>query len=202
MRLLVGQKAPQFDVVDVHGRRITLADYRGVFLLLSFYRFAGCPICNVRLWQLAQKASMFRTNGLHLLACIDSIPSRVDQEVVPAVYPFPLIAELGGDLYQQYGIESSVPRVVKGLLTRPGVLLQSRNRNVTSWIPHRNVDGGFGRLPADFLIDPGGRILLAYYGQDLGDFLSVAQVDLFLRSRSPLYTPPSLSPLRRSVLGL
>jgi hypothetical protein len=69
-------------------------------------------------------------------------------------------------------------------------------------MPHRQVDGRFGRLPADFLIDPGGRILLAYYGLDLGDFLPMARVDLFLRSRSPLYTAPSLFSLRRSVLGL
>jgi thioredoxin-dependent peroxiredoxin len=202
MRLLFGQKAPQFDVLDVDGRRITLQDYRGVFLLLSFYRFAGCPICNVRMRELAQKASEYRTNGLHLLACIDSRVERVDQELDRDSYPFPLIAGLGGDLYQKYGVEWSVPRAVRGLLTRAGALFQARNRNVSSWIPHRNVDGRFGRLPADFLIDPGGRILLAYYGQDLGDFLPAAQVDLFLRSRSPLYTAPSLSPLRRSVLGL
>jgi peroxiredoxin len=202
MRLLVGQKAPQFDVVDVDGRRITLEDYRGVFLLLSFYRFAGCPICNVRMWQLAQKAAAYRTHGLHLLACIDSVVERVDRELDRAVYPFPLIAGLGGDLCEKYGVESSVPRAVKGLLRRPGALLQARNRNFSSWIPRRNIDGRFGRLPADFLIDPGGRILLAFYGQDLGDFLPGAQVDLFLRSRSPLYTASSPFPLRRSVLGL
>jgi peroxiredoxin len=202
MRLLVGQKAPQFDVLAVDERRITLQDYRGVFLLLSFYRFAGCPICNVRMRELAEKATAYLQHGLHLLACIDSIPSRVDQELDRDLYPFPLIADLGGDLYHKYGVESSVPRAVKGLLTRPGALLQARNRHFSSWIPRRNVDGHFGRLPADFLIDPGGRTLLAYYGQDLGDFLPAAQVDLFLRSRSPLYTAPPPFPLRSSVLGL
>jgi thioredoxin-dependent peroxiredoxin len=202
MRLLVGQKAPQFDLLDVYGRPITLEDYRGVFLLLSFYRFAGCPICNVRMWELAEKASAYRTNGLHLLACIDSRVERVDQELDRYSYPFPLIAGLGGDLYQKYGVESSVPRAVRGLFTRSGTLLQARNRNFSSWIPRRNVDGRFGRLPADFLIDPGGRILLAHYGQDLGDFLPASQVDLFLRSRSPLYTAPPPFPVRRSVLGL
>jgi thioredoxin-dependent peroxiredoxin len=202
MRLLVGQKAPQFDVLDVDGRRITLEDYRGVFLLLSFYRFAGCPICSIRRWQLAQKASEYRPNGLHLLACVDSRVERVDQELDRAQYPFPLIAGLGGDLFLKYGVESSVPRAVKGLLTRPGALFQVRSKNFSSWVPRRHVDGRFGRLPADFLIDPGGRILLAHYGQALGDFLPTARVDLFLRSRSPLYTAPPPFPLRRSVLGL
>jgi peroxiredoxin Q/BCP len=202
MRLVAGQKAPQFDVLDMDGRRITLEDYRGVFLLLSFYRFAGCPICNIRMWQLAQKASEYRTHGLHLLACVDSRAERVDQELDRTQYPFPLIAGLGGGLFEKYGVESSVPRAVKGLLTRPGMLLQVRSKNFSSWVPHRDVDGRFGRLPADFLIDPGGRILLAFYGQDLGDFLPAAQVDLFLRSRSALYTAPSLLALRRSALGL
>jgi peroxiredoxin len=202
MRLLAGRKAPQFDVLDMDGRRITLQDYRGVFLLLSFYRFAGCPFCSVRLWRLAQKASEYRRQGLHLLACIDSSPERVHRELDRAQYPFPLIPGLGDDLYQKYGIESSVHRAMKGLLTRPGTLLRARNKHYSSWVPRRRLDGPFGRLPADFLIDPGGRILLAYYGQDLCDFLPEAKVDLFLRSRSPLYPPPSPLPLRRSVRGL
>jgi peroxiredoxin len=202
MRLLVGQKAPQFDVLDVDGRHITLQDYRGVFLLLSFYRFAGCPICNVRLWQLARKSSEYLRKGLHLVAVIDSRVERVDHTLDRDLYPFPLIAGLGSDLFDRYGVESSVFRSVKGLLARPGTLLQARSKDFSSWIPHRHVDGGFGRLPADFLIDPGGRIILSYYGQDLGDFLPAAQVDLFLRSRSPLYTAPSLASVRRSVPGL
>ena len=202
MRLLAGQKAPQFDVLDVDGRRITLQDYRGVFLLLSFYRFAGCPFCNARMWRLAQKASEYLKQGLHLLACIDSSLERVDLEQDRAQYPFPLIAGLGDELYQKYGIESSLPLAIKGLLTRPGTLLKARSKHYSSWIPHPQLDGSFGRLPADFLIDPGGRMLLAYYGQDLGDFLPEAQVDLFLRSRSPLYPAPSPLPLGRSVLGL
>ena len=202
MRLLVGQKAPQFEVEDLDGRCIALEDYRGVFLLLSFYRFAGCPICNLRMCQLAQKAPDYLRQGLHLLACIDSRTPLIQQKLGRAMYPFPVIAGLGGDLYQKYGVESSIPRAIRGLLTRPGALLQARRRQPGIWTSHHQPDGRFGRLPADFLIDPGGRILAAYYGHDLGDFLPAAQVDLFLRSRSPLYPAPSPLALRRPVLGL
>jgi hypothetical protein len=41
------------------------------------------------------------------------------------------------------------------------------------------MDGRFGRLPADFLVGPDLRIRLAHYGQDAGDFLLFSTIDTF-----------------------
>lgn len=201
MHMLAGQKVPDFVAADLYGNRIALEDYRGVFLLLSFYRFASCPICNLRMWQLAQHAADYQRQSLHFMACIESSPKTIHHYRDRIHYPFPLIPDLGGNLYRMYGIETSLPKVMKGLFTRPGTLLQAYRRHLGSWaiLPS---DGPFARLPADFLIDPGGRILLAYYGQYLGDFLPIDGLDLFLRSRSPLYTPPAPFLVERSPLGL
>ncbi|MCI0553568.1 MAG: hypothetical protein L0287_21690 [Anaerolineae bacterium] len=39
------------------------------------------------------------------------------------------------------------------------------------------VDWQMGKMPADFLISPEGIILKAHYGRDMGDHLSVAEVE-------------------------
>ncbi len=46
--------APEFAVADVFGVPVRLADYRGQRLLLSFYRYASCPLCNLRVHELLQ----------------------------------------------------------------------------------------------------------------------------------------------------
>ena len=48
MRLQAGQAAPDFLRPDIGGKTIRLSDYRGRYLLLSFYRYASCPFCNLR----------------------------------------------------------------------------------------------------------------------------------------------------------
>lgn len=53
-RLVSAMVAPEFAVADVFGVPVRLADYRGQRLLLSFYRYASCPLCNLRVHELLQ----------------------------------------------------------------------------------------------------------------------------------------------------
>jgi peroxiredoxin len=42
------------------------------------------------------------------------------------------------------------------------------------------VDWQMGKMPADFLIGPDGRILKVHYGREIGDHLPVAEVEAAL----------------------
>jgi|GEM_PF-213854 peroxiredoxin len=189
MRLLVGQQAPDFAVRDLYGNRVALEDYRGVCLLLSFYRFAVCPVCNIRMWRLAQHVAEYQRRGLYFVACIESTPENAHFYLDRHQQPFPMIPDLGGNLYQTYGIGSSPLRILKGMAVHPDMYWEANKRHLGGWNIFR-FDGKFGRLPADFLIGPDGRILLAYYGRDHGDFLPLEQLDLFLRAVPPVQPLP------------
>jgi peroxiredoxin Q/BCP len=190
MQLLVGQKAPDFVVADLYGNRIALEDYRGVCLLLSFYRFAVCPVCNIRMWRLSQKVDAYRRRGLHFVACIESSAENTHFYLDRLNYPFPMIPDLGGNLYYAYGLKSSPLRVLKGMVVHADVYVDAARKNLGGWNIFR-FDGEFGRLPADFLIGPDGRVLLAYYGRDHGDFLPLPQLDLYLRATPPVQPMPA-----------
>lgn len=182
MRLALGQVAPSFATHDLSGRPVALENYRGAYVLLSFYRFAVCPVCNVRMHRLAQQAEMYRQRGLYFIACIESSLENTHFYLDRVTYPFPLIPDSKGELYQAYGVGSSVFGVMKGMLTRQREYQEAARLNLGGW-DVRRFDGQFGRMPADFLIGPDGRIRLAYYGHDHGDFLDLEDLSTVMQFR-------------------
>ncbi|MGH2517222.1 MAG: peroxiredoxin family protein [Ktedonobacterales bacterium] len=189
MRLAIGQMAPPFVTEDLFGRSVALQNYRGAYVLLSFYRFAVCPVCNVRMHRLAQQAEAYKRRGLYFIACIESSPENAHFYLDRVNYPFPLVPDLGGGLYEAYGVGSSVFGVVKGMVTRQRDYREAAHLNLGGWNVRR-FDGKFGRMPADFLIGSDGRVVLAYYGHDHGDFLKLEELTMLLQYRQPVTPPP------------
>ena len=52
MRIQPGQPAKNFTSQDILGHSVALPDYKGQRLMLSFYRYAACPLCNLRMHHL------------------------------------------------------------------------------------------------------------------------------------------------------
>jgi len=48
MKIKPGQPAKNFSSKDIAGNILSLKDYEGKRLMLSFYRYAACPLCNLR----------------------------------------------------------------------------------------------------------------------------------------------------------
>ncbi|WP_372630872.1 redoxin domain-containing protein [Cohnella sp.] len=55
MKLKQGQKAPLFSTPDALGYTIDLNAYQGHKVMISFYRFASCPFCNLRIQHLLKQ---------------------------------------------------------------------------------------------------------------------------------------------------
>lgn len=182
MRLAVGQPAPQFAVKDIYGRPISLTDYAGTYLLVSFYRFAVCPLCNLRMWHLIRRYPDYQRRGLNILAFTESAPANAHGYLDRLQCPFPIVADLASRIYAQYGLETSPFGVVRALLGRQAAYLEAARLNIGGW-NLRRMDGSFTRLPADFIIAPDQRIGLAFYGRDSGDFLLFDELDAYLRAQ-------------------
>src|SRR5579884_987222 len=103
VRLSVGQQAPDFAVVDIYGRRISLRDYAGRKLLLSFHRAAVCPLCNIRTWHIIDRDPTYRRMGLEVVAFYESSPQRTHEYLDRLKAPFPVIADLERKVYDLYG---------------------------------------------------------------------------------------------------
>ena len=58
-RIKNGQQAPLFTAKDYKGNKLSLENYLGEKVLLSFHVFGSCPFCNLRVKELDEKYSEF-----------------------------------------------------------------------------------------------------------------------------------------------
>lgn len=181
MILEAGQTAPDFDVTDMQGQPVRLADYRGRPLLLAFHRFAACPLCNLRTDQLLQYASIWQARGLAMLVFYQSTPETLEKYMQRRKPPFTVIADPDKAIYDLYGVRSSLLRAMAAAGPWHPKALAAMSRG---YLPHM---GGTGEdnalLPADFLVNPDGTIHTAHYGKTSADHLPVRGVVAFIEQQ-------------------
>lgn len=175
MRLEAGQPAMDFEVDDIHGDRVALRDYAGKKLMLSFYRYASCPLCNLRISELIQLYPSFHEKGLSMVAFWQSPRESILQHVGKQDVPFPIIPDPERKVYQLYGVESSWMGYMRGGLRMSSLYAAFRK----GFLPGK-AEGETALLPADFLVGPDLTIQTAYYGKDIGDHLPIGEIERFL----------------------
>lgn len=176
MQLTPGQKAIDFEWTDITGKTINLSDYRGKKILLSFFRFAQCPFCNLHLNALSKRYDEFHASGLEIIAFIQSPLEAVKQMASRHAAPFPILADYEEKIYSKYGITHSRAGMFKAMFLRAGTLIHAM---LKGYIPLK-TEGDPALMPAEFLINPDGTIHTAHYGTDSGHHLSMETIDAFL----------------------
>jgi peroxiredoxin len=174
MKPTPGNHAVPFSTVDVDGHPVSLEQFRGRPLLLMFFRYASCPMCNLRLHDFAKEYPRLHAIGLSAVAFFHSSAQAIKRNAGRRSYSFALVADLNQEIYRAFGVETSWLGLLKSMV------LPSFYRD---WI--RSIRHGFwggadlemAKMPADFLVGPDGRLLLVHYGKDIGDHLSLADIE-------------------------
>lgn len=176
MRLQPGQTAPGFSVTDIQGQSHQLEDYRGKRLLLSFHRYAACPLCNLHIHELSQHAAELQQRGLQILAVFMSQPDRVSDQYSSRQIPFPIAADPERKMYAAYGVEHSVTGMLTAFLHPRAI------KAVASGFLPGVIDADTTTLPADFLIGPDLRIAETYYSTNITQHMPLSRILEFARS--------------------
>ena len=71
MRLKKGDKLKKLNLPSVSGKNFRLSNVKGRKSLISFYRFAQCPFCNLRIHELIKRHDEFR-GDLEIVAIFDA----------------------------------------------------------------------------------------------------------------------------------
>lgn len=175
MRLTSGTVAPDFVLADSNGDKLRLSEMTGTPVWLAFFRYAGCPLCNLRVRDIAQRHAQLTKAGLKILAVFQSPPESIASHVGRQEPPFPILADPDESVYEQYGLETSWARIAT-----PRSTLRSLQAARHGFLPGLNQEGSVARIPADFLIDADGVIHTAFYGEDISDHISFDEVEAFL----------------------
>ena len=175
-RLLAEDRAPEFAARDFLGSPVELRSLQGRKVMLSFYRYASCPLCNLRMRDLIHGYENWAAQGLRMIAVFQSPASSIERYVGRQDAPFPIIADPAMELYRLYQVEQRWTAMVT-----PSVFLNAARAMKVGILPG-SVEGPANRVPADFLIREDGVIEVAYYGTDVGDHLPLEQLERWLHA--------------------
>lgn len=176
MRLKSGTNAPLFKTTDIGGETIDLQSYKGSKVLISFYRYASCPLCNLRVNNLIKLYPSLSDKGLKIISIFQSPKESILQYVGKQDAPFPIVPDPAQKLYKQYGVETSWTAFAKAGLQINKLIETTK----LGFMPGK-MEGEVNRVPADFLIDEKGVIQSAYYGADISDHMPIETILSFVK---------------------
>jgi peroxiredoxin Q/BCP len=171
-QLAHGAAAPGFNLVCPDGTRPTLPDLtQNQPIYLFFLRYTGCPICQMKLQELAENAATFQDAGIGITVVMQTSESSLAELAAAGALPFPIAADPGCEIFDLYGV-STVP--VWRYVT-PSVISGAMKAKKMGF-SHGKRTGRELQAPAVFLIDKQQIIRYAYYGQNVGDLPDMAKL--------------------------
>lgn len=173
-QLKVGDQAPYFEMIDARGDLIHLNQYKGRKVLVAFFRYAGCPVCNFRLNDLIENYESIQSKGYSIIAVYESDNIVLKEYLSVTAVPFPVIGDPQLALYQKYGLEKSLWKVFLSVFRKQ--TKEAKKKGNALFRSKIKRDGYFTRLPADFIIDAHGRITAVHYGLTIGDHLPLQEI--------------------------
>jgi thioredoxin-dependent peroxiredoxin len=174
-KLKANEKAPEFELKSAQGEIISLSKYKGKTVLLAFFRFAGCPVCNFRIHALMENYTKMQEQQIEIIAVFESGNELLAAYSKDANIPFPIIGNHELSLYKEYGVQKSVLKMMNTMLKKAPKQQMKKGEALFNKKKYKQ-DGSMTRMPADFLIDSTGKIQIAHYGKFIGDHIPLAEI--------------------------
>jgi len=184
MQLRPGMSVIPFVLPLYNGEPWDLSSLKGQPYLLSFFRFAACPFCNLRLHYLVEQFEQLPEN-FTIVAIFESSLAEVQRYAGRHQSPFPILADDGGVWHDRYSVQQSWWGTIKGMIGRFPTLMKAML--VDGYWP-RSIGGKMNTMPADFLVDYGGVIREVHYGKDEGDHLGFEKIKAFAWEQHRLHS--------------
>lgn len=170
-----GDTMTPFSLPAIDGSLFDTTHLKGRRCLLSFFRYASCPFCNLRLHELVTRYQEL-DNAIAIVAVFDSSIENLQWHAQSHHAPFAILADQDNACFKLYEIEHSWSGTLKSMVLRLPALLNAMM--IKGYMP-RSIEGSLTAMPADFLVDENGVIQTAYYGKDAGDHLAFSQIKAF-----------------------
>lgn len=170
----LGQVAPDFLVQDINGREISLSSLKGKNVLLSFFRYAGCPWCNLAIHRLAEVQDKFRNENVTIVSFVQSTKENIEKNIMARHDPkpyFSIVADHERRVYDLYEVKDSAIAAIRSLPDIPD-WLQSTKQGYTQ----TTIDGSLMLVPAQFVIDPRGIVISSHYGKNYNDTMTFIEI--------------------------
>ena len=166
MKFKPGDVLPPMVMEAVSGEHIIIPD-RKRLVHLQFRRFVDCPICNTHIAAFRRRAREIESARIKEVIVFHSSPKSIRSYQKDV--PFLMVGDPKKYFYKDFGVETSL-----GFMSLKA--LAAGMRGMARGHFGLRLSGGPLGLPADFLIEPSGRINAVKYGTDAYDQWSVDEL--------------------------
>jgi peroxiredoxin len=142
--LKAGDRAPEFALPDPEGKLVASRELlaKGP-LVVTFYRGAWCPYCNLDLQALEEARPEIEARGASLIAVSQQTAANSRKSQRSNKLGFPIVGDKGGELAEKFGLRWHLPEDLKAIHKQLGADLVAFNGD-NSWtlpMPARYVIG-------------------------------------------------------------
>src|SRR5215510_14331236 len=123
--LKVGQKAPDFTVLNDQGQKVKLSDFRGKKVVLYFYPKDDTPGCTKEACAFRDQYEDLKDAGAEVIGVSSDGEAAHDKFATKYRLPFVLLADRGGAVRKQFGVPATLgllPGRVTFVIDRQGVV--------------------------------------------------------------------------------
>jgi len=175
MQLKKGEKAPLFVTRDIWGNTIDLARIENKKLLLSFFRYAECAVCQLRVSEIMREKAKFKEQDIEVITVFQSPAESLKVNIADRIhFDFTIIADPGRVLYDLYSVKASWIKMINTMNSKG---IQTVFKSIKAGFkPGGKVEGQFHQIPADFVIDRNKEILVAKYGDNVVDHIPLNEL--------------------------
>ena len=166
--LQVGQAAPDFALPNIHGQIVTLADLlvHGP-VVVTFYRGAWCPFCNMALKAYQQILPQINALGASFVAVSPQTPDHSLTMAEKNALGYEVLSDQGNAVARQFGIVYTLGDAMYDMQTTGfGVDLPNFNGDSSRELP----------LPGTFVLDQNGMIRFAQVFVDVAERVEPAAI--------------------------
>ena len=155
--LQVGDKVENFTLANHLGKNVELVDLlkKGP-VMISFYRGAWCPYCNLELKALNDYLPQFKTKSAQLVAISPQLPDQTLTTAQKNELEFDVLSDVGNKVAQQFGLLFTLDKRIQELYTGFGIDFEHTYGDKTYQLP----------LPATYVINQEGVITYAFLNED------------------------------------
>jgi peroxiredoxin len=155
--LKAGDRAPEFTLPDPEGKLVASQELlaKGP-LVVTFYRGAWCPYCNLDLQALEEARPEIEARGASLIAVSQQTAANSRKSQRSNKLGFPIVGDKGGELAEKFGLRWHLPEDLKTIHKQLGADLVAFNGEDSWTLP----------MPARYVIGQDGIIAYAEINPD------------------------------------
>ncbi|MES0371276.1 MAG: peroxiredoxin-like family protein [Mariprofundaceae bacterium] len=168
-----GQHAPDFNLPELDGEVFRLSELtQSGSVVISFYRGAWCPYCNLEMQALQQALPDIEKAGGKLIAIAPELPEHAGEIREKGNLTFPLLHDWNNGISHEYGLVFTLPESLRPIYESFGIDLAASQGNDRFELP----------LPATYIVGRDGVIKYAYVNVDYTKRMEPSEIVEVLKS--------------------